>query len=267
MKHIVDISGGNASAVCLFRVIERFGTEDVVARFADTKSEDPDLYRFLDDVERVAGVPIVRLQDGRTKWDVFHEKGMMTNPKAGGCLAAYHLKKVMLRKHAEEIATPETATIYIGFGPFEEDRCERIIKSGAPWKFDFPLLWRPLIWRCDADDFLKAKGIKTCEVYDEGYPHNNCDRCCILAGNKQWTSLLLDSPERFAREEAEEQKFLAGLRAAGRNEFTILTDRRGGVKANLSLKQLREEVEQGIRREDDAWRETSCACMNFQYDE
>jgi hypothetical protein len=236
MMHIVNVSGGNASAVALFRVIERFGRDNVIARFADTKSEDPDLYRFLDDVEKVAGVPIVRLVDGRTKWDVFHELGMLTNPKAGGCLAAYHLKKVMLKNHAEQIATPDNATIYIGFGPDECDRCERIIKNGAPWKFDFPILWFPKLWRCDVDDELRRLGIRPCAVYAEGYPHNNCNKCCIVAGNKQWTSLLIDYPEEFAREEAEEQKFLASLRAAGRKEFTILTDRRGGVRQNLSLR-------------------------------
>ena len=260
--HIVDVSGGNASAVSLFRVIERFGRESVIARFADTKSEDPDLYRFIDDVERVAGVPIERLVDGRTKWEVFHEKKMLTNPKAGGCLASYHLKRVILKQHAEQVSTPETATIYVGFGPDEDDRCERLIKSGAPWQFDFPLRWEPHAWRCDLDKDLRARGIEPCAVYAEGYPHNNCARRCVLAGNRQWTSLLIDDPQAFAEEEAEEQKFLANLREAGRKEFTILTDRRGGVRKNLSLKQLREEVEQGIRREDDSWRETSCSCMS-----
>jgi hypothetical protein len=56
VKHIVNISGGMASAVCLFRVIDRFGRDDTQAVFADTNSEDADLYRFLADVERVPGL-------------------------------------------------------------------------------------------------------------------------------------------------------------------------------------------------------------------
>lgn len=263
IKRIVNVSGGNASAVCLFRVIERYGRDDVVARFADTKSEDPDLYRFIDDVERAADVEIARLANGLSKWEVFHQRKMLSSPLAGGCLAAFHLKKLVLQRHTEEIATPETSVIYIGFGPDEDDRQKRIVKNNAPWQFDFPLFWPQKMFRCDVDDYLKHRGIKTCKVYDDGYPHNNCNKCCILAGNRQWTSLLIDHPELFAKEEAEEQKFLQSLRDAGRDEFTILSDSRGGTKKNLSLKQLRYEVEAGIRREDDSWRETSCSCMKF----
>lgn len=126
----MDLSGGAASAAMAFRVIERFGSEETVVRFADVKAEHADVYRFIDDVEKVLGVEVVRLVDGRTKWDVFHEKAMMTAPKesGGGCLASFWLKKEILRWHAEQIADPTEATIYVGFGPDEDDRMNRIKK-------------------------------------------------------------------------------------------------------------------------------------------
>lgn len=275
MIHLVNVSGGNASAVCLFRVIERFGADNVIARFADTKSESLDTYRFIDDVERAAGVPILRLADGRTKWDVFHEKAMLTAPKeqGGGCMASWELKRKMLEAHSAKVASPESCVIYIGFSKQELDRvgrlvvaaCRQAFAGGAtPWRYDFPLVWpEALDSRCDIENEVRRHGITPCDVYDAGYSHNNCNRACILAGNKQWTGLLKDDPVLFAQEEEEEQKFLAMLREKGRKEHTILTDRRGGERKNLSLKQLREEVEAGIRHHDDSWRETSCSCMLF----
>lgn len=119
------------------------------------------------------------------------------------------------------------------------------------------------MWKCDVEADLKRRGLKIPSTYAKGYSHANCAGACILAGTKQWTGLLADDPEQFAFEEENEQRFLADLRAKGRKEITILRDRRGGVTRNLPLKQLREEVAQGIRHDDHSWRENSCSCMLF----
>lgn len=262
MKHIVNISGGMASAVCLFRVLERFGRDDVIACFADVRQEHADCYRFIDDVERVSGVQIERLGDGRNCWDVWLCEMMLTNQQSGGCLASYHLKKKVLAKHAASVATPETATIYIGFGPDEEDRQQRIRKA-SEWNFNFPLCWPQRMWRCDLADDLRSRGIAPPTMYAEGYPHANCAGACILAGATQWAGLLKDNPKLYAFNEAKEQEFLAELRNRNRKEVTILKDRRGGETRNLSLMQLREELESGIRDHDDSWRASACNCMMF----
>ena len=130
MKHLVNVSGGAASAVCLFRVIERYSRENVSASLADTNSEHPDLYRFVDDLERVSGVEIVRLKnDGLNIWDIFEREVMLTNPQSGGCLASWHLKKLPLKAHAASIGTREEITIHIGFSPDEDDRVARLLKK------------------------------------------------------------------------------------------------------------------------------------------
>ena len=66
MKFIVNVSGGAASAIAWFRTVERHGAENVKAVFADTNSEHPDLYRFLDDCESHIGQKIHRI-DKRTR--------------------------------------------------------------------------------------------------------------------------------------------------------------------------------------------------------
>src|SRR5690606_16135425 len=155
------------------------------------------------------------------------------------------------RKHAEANFDPEDTVIYVGFGVDEPDRCERLERNGKPWRFDYPLCWKPCLARCDLADILRGKGIEPPSMYAEGYPHANCARACILAGVAQWAGLRRDNPKLYAHNGAKEQEFLAGLRAAGRKESTILRDRRGGQTKTLSLRQLREEIEPGERRPND----------------
>jgi hypothetical protein len=109
-------------------------------------------------------------------------------------------------------------------------------------------------------DDLRGRGIEPPALYLDGYPHNNCGGACILAGIKQWAGLLHDNPTLYRESEEKEQLFLAELRRRGRTEITILKDRRGGEVNNLSLRQLREEIEAG-RQVSDSWRQTTCNCM------
>lgn len=259
MIHIVNISGGAASAVCLFRVIERYGRDSTRAVFADTRWEHPDCYRFLDDVERASCVQIDRLSEGRNIWDVFFADSTLTSPGFGGCRASWVLKRQALDQYAEAIS--EDLTVYVGFGPDEEDRMKRIQCARPDRKFDFPLTWQPKLWRCDVMDDLKRRGIQVPSMYADGYPHANCGGACILAGIKQWAGLLRDNPELYRISEENEQKFQQMLRDRGRAEHTILKDRRGGKIQNYSLRQLREDIESGRRQGDDSWRVQSCSCM------
>jgi hypothetical protein len=243
MKHLVNVSGGSGSAVALF----------------------PDLYRFADDVERVAGIEVVRLKnDGLTIWDVFFREMMFTNPENGGCMAAWHLKKIPLEKHAETFGLP--LTIHIGFSRDEDDRIARLLKHETPWQFDFPLTWEPPLFRCEVDKELKRRGIEPCAVYKAGYPHSNCLRWnCIKSGIGQWVGVLKDNPAGYAEAEEKEQQFMAELERRGRKVTTILRDRTGGETKNLSLRQLREEVESGqiVMRSVPKWRESSCSCLTL----
>lgn len=258
MIHVVNVSGGAASAVCLFRVLERFGRENVRAVFADTRWEHPDCYRFLDDVERISGVKIDRLCDGRNIWDVFFKERLLTT-RNSGCWASLKLKRMPLLEYMKTIHCERIT--YIGFGPDEEDRMTRLRKIRPEEQLDFPLIWAPKLWRCDIMDDLRRRGIDPPSMYADGYPHANCGGACILAGIKQWAGLLKDNPELFRISEENEQRFQEILQSRGRAEHTILKDRRGGVLRNYSLRQLREDIESGRRLADDSWRETSCSCM------
>lgn len=51
MIFLVNLSAGLTSFEALRRALDKHSKENVQAIFADTNSEDPDLYRFLNDQE------------------------------------------------------------------------------------------------------------------------------------------------------------------------------------------------------------------------
>jgi 3'-phosphoadenosine 5'-phosphosulfate sulfotransferase (PAPS reductase)/FAD synthetase len=85
MKHIVFFSGGIGSFFTAKRVIEKEGKENVILLFTDTLIEDSDLYRFMDDVSSCFEIPITRLADGRTPWEVFKDVRYMGNSRIAQC--------------------------------------------------------------------------------------------------------------------------------------------------------------------------------------
>ncbi len=264
--HLVNVSGGAASAVCLLRVIERYGRDNVRAVFADTRIEDPSLYRFLDDLGRVAGVEIQKLSDGRSAWDVFEAEAMWTNPQTGGCLASYHLKKIPLRRYRESLGlTPETCVNYVGFDASERDRMERIAKADAPWQFDFPLSWKPVLLRCDQLDYLESRGLVPCDMYERGYSHANCGGTCVLAGLKQWAMVYQDYPERFKKAVAVESEVLKKQAERNRDHYTILRRTTKGIARDVALPQLAAMVDSGDVLPTDA-RQSSCSCIGLLFD-
>lgn len=264
--HLVHVSGGAASAVCLLRVIERYGRDDVRAVFADTLIEDPSLYRFLENLENVAGVKIERLSDGRSAWDVFEAEAMWTNPQTGGCLASYHLKKLPLLRYRESLGlTPETCLNYVGFDASETDRMARIVKADSPWHYEFPLAWKPVLLRCDQLDYLTARGLTPCDMYERGYSHANCGGTCVLAGMKQWAMVRHDYPDRFAKAESVEAAVVKAQAERNRKPYTILSRTTKRVTRNLPLPDLAAMVDSGEVVTDDA-RQTSCSCVGLLFD-
>ena len=60
--------GGLTSYEASRRAIDIYGKENVEIWFADTKTEDPDLYRFNDDVERLLDIKITYFSQGVDIW-------------------------------------------------------------------------------------------------------------------------------------------------------------------------------------------------------
>lgn len=96
MKHIVSLSGGVGSYATLKRVIEAHGKENVIPVFCDTLYEDGDLYRFLEDIERVLDIEIFKICVGKTPFELAYEENFIFNSRIANCskkLKSFPFKK------------------------------------------------------------------------------------------------------------------------------------------------------------------------------
>jgi hypothetical protein len=253
--HIVQYSGGICSFFAAQRVVEKFGKE-VVLLFADTRMEDEDLYRFLDDTSAYLGVPITRIADGRNPWQVFKDERFLGNTRVDPCSKI--LKREFIDSWIARNAAPD-AIRYFGLDWTETDRFERLrarfAADGIPnERIQAPMLWKPVVDKPDMLKQLMKIGIKVPRLYMLGYAHNNCGGACVKAGQAQWRLLLQTMPERYAWHEAREEE----LRQYLKKDVSILRDRRGGELKPLTLKSFRERIQGGGEHDRHDW--GGCGC-------
>jgi hypothetical protein len=94
--------GGLTSYEASRRAIEIYGKENVEIWFADTKTEDPDLYRFNDDVERLLEIKLTYFSQGVDIWGIFKEQRMIGNSRIDPC--SKYLKRVPLRDALDRLS-------------------------------------------------------------------------------------------------------------------------------------------------------------------
>lgn len=235
-RAIVQLSGGVASYVAGLLAMEEYGPENTVWLFADVRDEDEDLYRFLDDIRRRHNIKIVRLCEGRTPWQVFHDEGMIGNPRADLCSRI--LKRVPLSRWRQDNCDPSRDVTIIGYDANEEHRWAPLQERHAPWKLRAPLIERGL-FKEQVQAIARDNGLRPGRLYEMGFPHDNCGGKCIKQGQAGWTLLYRVLPERYLEVEAEEESF----RETTGKDVAILRDRRGGETKPLTLKALRHRIE------------------------
>lgn len=251
MKHVVMFSGGAGSWAAAKRVAEEHGTDSLVLLFADTLIEDEDLYRFILEAAADIGGEFVRVADGRTPWQVFHDVRWMGNARIAQC--SHLLKQAQCRKWITENA-PD-ATLYVGIDWSEGNRMPAIVKGWAPWMVEAPLTEKPYLDKPTIIAALRAAGIEPPRLYAMGFPHNNCGGFCVRAGHGQFKHLLRVMPERYRKHEQQEE----ALRAHLGKDVSILRDRIGGKSKPLTLKALRERVEADPQTSSEDW--GGCGCF------
>lgn len=267
LKHVVQFSGGLCSFWAAHRVIAQHGKDNVTLLFADTGMEDEDLYRFLDDAEHELGVPVTRLAEGRTPWELFVHKRTLGNSLRPMCSVI--LKREVLDAWRKANTTPETHTFYLGLDWTEEHRMTGVggkpgmVDVFKPWKVESPMMGEPIWDKCRMQKEWVALGYKLPRLYTMGFPHNNCGGFCVKAGHAHFAHLLKHMPERYAFHETMEEGVRERRRAAGEEVYSILNDRRGdGKKKDLSLKMLRERIEAGEDFDRNDWGGCGCSVEN-----
>ncbi len=252
---INSISGGLASAANA--ILSHESGEPYMMVFADTTEEDDDLYRFLYDIERTLGKPIVRLKDGRDTWSVFVDEEYIGNSRTAPCSRILKTEPVM---RFANLVTRITDPIVIGFGWDEDERQARAVKNWSPRPVRSLIAEQRLSqWHIEQLVCVKY-GIRKPRLYDMGFPHNNCGGKCPRAGQGQFALLLDKRPALYAKHEQRNEwaraaiaakvalriaagtyKGKSGVGSAG----GFIRVQRNGVTEYLHMKEFRERVQSG----------------------
>lgn len=258
---ICFFSGGLASAAAAII------TRPDVLLFTDTLVEDADLYRFNVDVSAFLGVPITRLVDGRTPWQVFFDERMMGNTRVDPCSRV--LKRELAHRWVQANSSEDSDLVF-GITFEESHRIRRIKQAWAPRRAIFPLVESDL-FKEDARAIVEKVGLRVPRLYCEGFAHNNCAGACVKAGQGQWAHLLRTNPDLYAEWESNEQRF----REMVGKDVAILRDRRrvssGDLDDNgsplmvdntrpMTLREFRERIE-ARDLQPDLFEVGGCGCM------
>lgn len=252
-RHVVMMSGGTGSWAAARRVADQHGTVDLTLLFADTNTEDPDLYRFLRQASADVGGQLVVLDnDGRTIWDVFAAKRYLGNTRVDPC--SLYLKRLPMRRWLVEHCEPAETVCYLGIDWSESHRMERAAAYWSPWEIRAPLCDPPYLDKTEISAELERRGIEPPALTREGFPHNNCGGGCVKAGQGQFAMLLDKRPAVFAEWEAGEERMREEL-----GNVAILRDRTGGRTRPLPLAELRRRIEANTPVDDDDLGGCGCA--------
>jgi len=252
-RHIVMFSGGIGSYLAAKRVIQEHGTEHVTLLFADTLQEDQDLYRFLDDAASCLGVPVTRIAEGRTPWQVFKDARFLGNSRVDLCSKA--LKRDPCYRWLEENCEPGACRIYVGIDWSESHRYEKIRDRNKVWRYYAPLCEPPYLSPAQAKQAVIDDGIRIPRLYTEGFAHNNCGGFCVKAGQAHFANLLEKRPDAYAYHEQKEEEMRALI---GKN-VSIMTDRRNKQRVPMTLKQFRERKQEGMAHDEHEF--GGCGCF------
>jgi hypothetical protein len=254
MQRVVMFSGGIGSWAAARRVADAHGTDGLTLLFADTRTEDEDLYRFVTEAAADVGGELVRIVEGRDIWQVFHDERMMGSTRLDPC--SKMLKRKPMRRWLDDNLSPDDTTVYLGIDWSEQHRYDRALHHWSPWNVLAPLCDAPYLNRDDHIATLRARGIEPPRLYSWGMPHNNCGGFCVKAGISQFVRLLEVAPERYAYHEAKEQEF----REMIGKDVSILRDRTGDGKTKpLTMAALRKRQQKGDTLPLFDW--GGCACL------
>lgn len=293
LRRVGMLSGGAGSWGAAKRVVERHGSEDLTLLFADTLIEDDDLYRFLLEavanllgiptpgelVDRTATIPSLEemqarrkhllslaadarawcprfewIAEGRDPHQVFSDKRFLGNSRVDPCSAV--LKRQFMRRWLERHRDPSETVAVIGFDWSEIHRFERALGHWEPWRVEAPLCEKPYLSKEDVLGWMETEGLRPPRLYAEGFRHNNCGGFCVKGGQASFALLLRRHPDRYRYHERREHE----LRSRLGKDIAILRDRRGGGVRPLTLRRLRQRLEQdpgSFRRGE--W--GACSCM------
>lgn len=202
MKHIVQFSGGAASAYVAWLVSQKHGVKNTVLLFHDPKTEHEDNARFRKQVSDYVGVPITEVSDGRDLWQLIDDERCLPSSFIPFCTRI--LKAEQCEKYIK--ALTDDFILYNGLGVNEWRRVQRAIARAAS-------LGREL--RCPLVD-LRITDAEVKRIIREEWriclpkayqtvEHANCIPC-FKAGKGHWFRVWKHHRESFDKAVEYEEK-------------------------------------------------------------
>lgn len=260
VTHIVQYSGGVGSFAAAKWVVDHYGRDRVVLLFTDTLIEDEDLYRFLEESSHFLGVPVTRIADGRTPWEVFRDRRFLGNSRVDLCSRILKREQALgwVKKH---FPLPVLVKIYVGIDWTEAHRMKNVHALWDPYPIIAPLVDTNFDKLAFMEE-MKGWGISLPRLYTMGFQHNNCGGFCVKAGKAHFLNLLQHLPERYAHHEERERRLGAWLVEEGKKPYTILKETVRGKDRYISLQELRERQAEVAATEDGQLDWGGCGCFN-----
>lgn len=232
---VARFSCGAASFAATKISLERYGDSvEIVNAFI--AAEHVDNRRFLGDSERYFGRAITVLQD--TKYDadplrVWWAKRFIAGKDGAPCSKA--LKGEVLDAYRPN------ATMVLGYTADEAGRLDRFIDANAGRDVIAPLIEEGLT-KDDCFRIVAEAGLALPTPYLQGFGNSNCLKC-PKGGLGYWKHIDLHYPESYDQ--------VVGLQDVLGPGSWFLSDRRGGQRARLSLRMLREIDEPSWRLQNE----------------
>lgn len=162
--------------------------------YIDVGDQHPDSMRFIKDCEKVLNKNVLILRSSfKNVEEVCRKKKAVNTPHGAPC--TFELKKKVRLKWEHD--NPDEYTYIWGFDKEEKTRAERMRRSFPEYTHEFPLIDAG-ISKEEAHGILKKLGIRRPEMYDLGYPNNNCVGC-LKGGMGYWNKIRKDFPEVFEK--------------------------------------------------------------------
>lgn len=265
MKHIGNFSGGLCSFWAMHRTVQEFGSLDTILLFADTLIEGDQLYEFNRRASDLLGIPITRVSREETPWQLFRREGLIANNRFPIC--SVRLKREPLNEWMEsnfemdsrqDNFLLEAGTVVLGFDWSEHHRVKEFQDAHPTWRVRAPMTEEPIWDKCRMQREAERLGLPISDAYKQGFPHDNCGKRCVRAGQAHWARLLEVDPLGYDEWEVDELLTMDVLAARGITPFTVLKDRRGGTTKPLTLRDFRLRVEAGEKFDRHDW--GGCGC-------
>ena len=227
-NRIVFFSGGLSSFAVAHHLKVKFPEDNIVLYFTDTKWEDEDLYRFIDEVSDKLQLPLLKHSEGIDPVRLMIKLKALFSNRFGECSKVLKMrvaKRFIKRNKKPPFETwynkqylkndniRDNPILYFGIAFGELHRLAPIKANWQPFECDFPLA-REFY---EYDDLLALYNIRKPSLYLKGFAHNNCKARCVKAGVGHYK--LLYNTDRATFDEIEHIESMLSIYVAVYHKF------------------------------------------------